>query len=97
MTTKHQAPVAQLDRVPDYESVGRRFESCRARHNKSKGLAVFIAGPFFVWSMGMPYDPNRKGRRTIPMDPPPALLIYTRLTCKIRINANFFFGAEGEI
>ena len=25
------APVAQLDRVPDYESVGRRFESCRAR------------------------------------------------------------------
>jgi hypothetical protein len=26
-----RAPVAQLDRVPDYESVGRRFESCRAR------------------------------------------------------------------
>ena len=26
------APVAQLDRVPDYESVGRKFESCRARH-----------------------------------------------------------------
>ena len=26
----HQAPVAQLDRVPDYESVGRTFESCRA-------------------------------------------------------------------
>jgi hypothetical protein len=25
------APVAQLDRVPDYESVGRRFESCQAR------------------------------------------------------------------
>ncbi len=25
------APVAQLDRVPDYESVGRRFESCRVR------------------------------------------------------------------
>ncbi len=24
------APVAQLDRVPDFESVGRRFESCRA-------------------------------------------------------------------
>ena len=23
------APVAQLDRVTDYESVGRRFESCR--------------------------------------------------------------------
>ena len=26
------APVAQLDRVPDFESVGRRFESCRAHH-----------------------------------------------------------------
>ena len=23
------APVAQLDRAPDFESVGRRFESCR--------------------------------------------------------------------
>ena len=26
------APVAQLDRAPDFESVGRRFESCRAYH-----------------------------------------------------------------
>ena len=26
------APVAQLDRAPDFESVGRRFESFRARH-----------------------------------------------------------------
>src|SRR6185295_12064383 len=26
------APVAQLDRAPDYESGGRRFESFRARH-----------------------------------------------------------------
>ena len=26
------APVAQLDRVPDYESGGRTFESYRARH-----------------------------------------------------------------
>ena len=26
------APVAQLDRVPDYESGGREFESLRARH-----------------------------------------------------------------
>jgi hypothetical protein len=25
------APVAQLDRVPDYESGGREFESLRAR------------------------------------------------------------------
>src|SRR3954466_14627335 len=27
-----RAPVAQLDRAPDYESGGRRFESFRARH-----------------------------------------------------------------
>ena len=26
------APVAQLDRAPDFESVGRGFESLRARH-----------------------------------------------------------------
>ena len=25
------APVAQLDRASDFESAGRRFESCRAR------------------------------------------------------------------
>ncbi len=31
MVTRY-APVAQLDRVPDYESGGRRFESSRARH-----------------------------------------------------------------
>ena len=28
-----RAPVAQLDRAPDYESGGRRFESFRARHS----------------------------------------------------------------
>ena len=28
------APVAQLDRVPDYESGGRTFESYRARHTQ---------------------------------------------------------------
>ncbi len=30
----YSAPVAQLDRVPDFESVGRRFESCRAHHTR---------------------------------------------------------------
>ncbi len=29
-TQIHNAPVAQLDRAPDFESVGRRFESFRA-------------------------------------------------------------------
>jgi hypothetical protein len=28
----HAAPVAQLDRVPDYESGGQRFESSRVHH-----------------------------------------------------------------
>src|SRR5262249_6069988 len=32
-----QAPVAQLDRAPDYESGGRRFESFRARQITSDG------------------------------------------------------------
>ena len=27
-----KAPVAQLDRVSDYESEGYRFDSCQARH-----------------------------------------------------------------
>ena len=27
-----KAPVAQLDRAPDYESGGREFESCPVRH-----------------------------------------------------------------
>ena len=29
------APVAQLDRVPDYESGGRGFESSPVRHKKT--------------------------------------------------------------
>jgi hypothetical protein len=31
-----KAPVAQLDRVPDYESGGRMFESCRVHHSFSR-------------------------------------------------------------
>jgi hypothetical protein len=31
-TPDGEAPVAQLDRAPDYESGGREFESLRARH-----------------------------------------------------------------
>ena len=41
------APVAQLDRAPDFESVGPPFESGRARHNINKlvmarGLSFFF-------------------------------------------------------
>ena len=36
------APVAQLDRVPDYESGGRRFESSRARHLYITAVLVLL-------------------------------------------------------
>jgi hypothetical protein len=39
-----------LDRVPDYESVGRRFESCQARQ-KIKGFAHFEQ-PLFFYRQG---------------------------------------------
>ncbi|VVT17454.1 hypothetical protein ERY430_80032 [Erythrobacter sp. EC-HK427] len=42
------APVAQLDRVPDYESGGRRFESFRVRHKK--GLPA-KAVPFLLFGV----------------------------------------------
>ena len=38
------APVAQMDRAPDFESVGRRFESCRARSEESCGPPAPGAG-----------------------------------------------------
>ena len=41
------APVAQLDRAPDFESVGRGFESLQAYHNREKGR-VLMTRPFFV-------------------------------------------------
>jgi hypothetical protein len=37
-----RAPVAQLDRAPDFESVGRRFESCRARHGRIADFGLWI-------------------------------------------------------
>ena len=36
VSSRPHAPVAQLDRVPDYESGGRTFESCQARHTDKK-------------------------------------------------------------
>ena len=44
------APVAQLDRVPDYESGGRTFESYRARHiqkepHPTDGAFLYPVGP----------------------------------------------------
>ena len=44
VSSRPHAPVAQLDRVPDYESGGRTFESCQARHtNKGpRGSGAFL-------------------------------------------------------
>ena len=39
------APVAQLDRVADFESVGRRFESYRAYQKKYKEEGMFFKSP----------------------------------------------------
>ena len=40
------APVAQLDRVTDYESVGRGFESLPAYHNED---TIILRTPMFGW------------------------------------------------
>mgnify|MGYP007044820231 CR=1 FL=1 len=46
-----KAPVAQLDRAPDFESVGRTFESCRARQIY-QGLTTIIAvGSFLIFRL----------------------------------------------
>ncbi len=43
------APVAQMDRAPDFESVGRPFESGRAYHQNLGGLAaLMLLPPFFM-------------------------------------------------
>src|ERR1700693_702060 len=43
------APVAQLDRAPDYESGGQEFESLRARHyDTCKMQASFHRGALFA-------------------------------------------------
>ena len=41
--------VAQLDRAFDYESKGRRFESCRGHHRYFKGFTSFRKALFFVF------------------------------------------------
>ena len=46
---RHNAPVAQLDRVLGYEPSGRRFESFQARHiTKAPFLGAFLCTLFWV-------------------------------------------------
>ena len=66
------APVAQLDRVPDYESVGHRFESCRA-HQIFQGVTrngdpFFVSKPHFVPTMS-PFPPRCPGKYSVPLVP----------------------------
>ncbi len=44
------APVVQLDRIPDYESGGRRFESFRVRHIIYKSLLDSFSFPYIIRS-----------------------------------------------
>ena len=46
-----RAPVAQLDRVFDYESKGHRFESGRAHHENPLGKQ--LSGLFICWLTGL--------------------------------------------
>lgn len=49
-TARAVAPVAQLDRAPDYESGGWKFESFRARHRPRSplptGSGIYYSSPF---------------------------------------------------
>jgi hypothetical protein len=47
------APVAQLDRVADFESEGCRFESCRARYI-NQWLPNTYVDSLFCMSLDMP-------------------------------------------
>ena len=57
------APVAQLDRVPDYESGGRTFESCRARHLSKALIAFLISRPNGEEGDGVLVCPGASGQR----------------------------------
>jgi hypothetical protein len=47
-----KAPVAQLDRAPDYESGGQEFESLRARHYLIDGVAAIERNTGVVYHDG---------------------------------------------
>ena len=56
------APVAQLDRAPDFESVGRRFESCRAyQEREESGIWGIIIISFFI--LPAKFGPSRQVER----------------------------------
>ena len=84
LEVRHCVPVAQLDRVFDYESKGHRFESCRARHFfiRNAPVAQWIEHRFPKPQVGRS---SRLGRATIP----PATTTYQNQS---RPKAVCFFG-----
>ena len=58
----HDAPVAQLDRVPGYEPGGRGFESYPARQTIPKALKAFgisfMGFAVMVWISWTPWSPS---------------------------------------
>ncbi len=61
------APVAQLDRAPDFESVGRRFESCRAYQNRCRcWLCTYHCLHFLL----LLQDSDQAGRLSVSEIPP---------------------------
>jgi hypothetical protein len=61
------APVAQLDRATDFESVGRRFESCRAYDSMYGPLAQLVEQQTLnLWVAGsIPARLKRRGHGTL--------------------------------
>ena len=65
-----RAPVAQLDRAPDFESVGRRFESCRARHQQRSKIQA-PSSKSVLLELGIPIQVavNNPPLKRSPIDP----------------------------
>lgn len=54
MSSKKYAPVAQLDRVPGYEPVGRGFESLRAYQKIAPKAFTYLALGAFYYNQRFP-------------------------------------------
>lgn len=61
MSLMQNAPVAQLDRVPDYESGGYKFESCRVYNteaSQSQPVGLFLYHLFQPLLLLFPMSPK---------------------------------------
>ena len=88
------APVAQLDRVPDYESDGRGSESLLA-HQLNQGLRGPLSKSFFCSPVALRSaleipSPNRVFS-TLEFSPPPSLLDREGFDPAFHISSVFYF------